>query len=1126
MKTLKCYIGKKIQFTSNFIAALISIATISFLSCTSGNKKPADSTGPVFKKISSSQSGITFRNIVEENYEKNFFDKFAYVYNGGGVAIGDFNNDGLQDIYFTGNDVLNKLYINEGNFKFKDITQSAGVDGGKGWDNGVTVVDINNDGWQDIYICKGGFGETELERTNLLYINQGDLTFKEQAKEYGLDEKGFSMHAAFFDMDNDNDLDVYITNRPDSFFLGLSKMVSGKRNPPDVARDKLYRNDNNKFTETGKKAGITNNFGYALAVVIADLNEDGYQDIFVSNDYADNDYMYINQKNGTFIDEIKKTTNHISLFSMGADIADINNDGLEDIFVTEMLPENYKRSKVSMPRMDVQGFYAIVDSGFQKQYMHNALHLNQGNMFFSDVSQMAGVSKTEWSWSTLISDFDNDGQRDIFVANGYRRDVFDGDIDQKLRQHMQASASKYATTEEYFSKGFKDFIELYDPIKVRNYLFKNKGDLKFENVSETWGFTDSTFSNGAAVADFDNDGDLDLVINNLDEEALMYENLTNKKNNYLRIKLDGLEKNKDGIGAKISLYYDGKMQQFFQQKTVRGYLSSNEPIVHFGLGKTEKIDSIVIVWPDTKENVLRDIPVNQVVNVNYREAVQQTINRRPVFLPLFTESTYQLLSQPFLHKENEYDEYIDQVLLPHEFSKNGPFISTGDVNGDAEEDFYIGGAKNQSGSLYLQLHGKFIRKEIPAFSEDKRYEDMGTLFFDADNDGDLDLYVVSGGSEFNEGSEMYQDRLYLNDGKGNFTKSDKLPPTASSGSCIAAFDFDGDGDIDIFRGGEVVAHKYPQAPQSYLLLNENGKFIDKTITICSDLDRIGMVKSAVWVDLNGDRKSELIIAGEWMPVKVFEYANGKMKDVSSAYGFQNTEGWWNKLIADDIDGDGDIDIIAGNLGENYKFSASKEKPFEVYAKDFDNNGTNDIFLAKHLNGIMVPIRGRECTSQQCPMIAQRFATYLSFAESDLKGILGKDMENALHYKAHLFSSVILLNDNGKFSFKKLPSEAQLSTLNGIIVDDFDGDGKKDLLIAGNKFDIEVETTPADASPGFFLKGSGDGNFKSYKPLESGFFVPYNVKDIQLIKTRSGQAILVSSNNDILRVFEMKNKKAG
>jgi len=1105
-----------------FISPLFIVTTIVFFTTLSGcknNKKDGEAVSPVFKKVTSAESGISFSNDVDENYIKNYFDTFAYVYNGAGVATGDFNNDGLVDIYFTGNEVPNKLYLNEGGMKFKDITGSAGVDGGKGWKNGVTLVDINNDGFLDIYICKGGSTkDSASDRRNVLYVNQGNLTFKEEAKDYGLDFDGYSIHAAFFDMDNDNDLDMYLTTRPDSFYLGLSKMVMGKKNGPDKYQDQLYRNDDGKFKEIGKQAGINHSFGYALAVVTADLNNDGWEDIYVSNDYADNDYMFINQKNGTFKDEIKSRTNHNSLFSMGADIADLNNDGFEDVLVMEMLSEDYKRSKVSMPRMDVEGFRAIVDSGFEKQYMHNVLHLNQGNGFFSDVSQIAGIPKTEWSWSTLAEDFDNDGYRDIFVANGYRRDLFDGDIQQKQDLYVKANMNKYKSSDEMFTKGFKEYMEIYNPIKVRNYLFRNKGGMQFENVSEAWGFKDSTFSNGAAVADFNNDGKLDLVINNLDGQADLYENVSDSKNNYVRFKLEGPQKNPDGIGAKISLYYDGKLQQFFQQKLVRGYLSSNEPIVHFGLDKKKLIDSAVIVWQDGKSESLKNIAANQVVKLQYKNA-KDGIDHQPVYNPLFKESSGQLLSTPFVHKENKINEYADQVLLPHEFSRDGPFIATGDVNGDGTADFYIGGAKDQAGSLYLQQNGKFIKKTVAAFEADKKYEDMGTLLFDADGDGDLDLYVVSGGSEFPEGSDMYQDRLYLNDGKGNFTKSNNLPATTSSGSCIAAFDFDGDGDIDIFRGGEVVAHKYPQPPQSYLFVNDKGKFTDKTNELNPAISRTGMVKSAVWADLNGDKKPELVIAGEWMPIKVFEYASGKMKDVSLQYGFENTEGWWDKLVATDIDGDGDMDLVAGNLGENYKFQASIKKPFEVYAKDFDGNGTNDIFLAKHLNDIMVPIRGRECTSQQCPMIAKKFPTYLSFAETDLSGILGQEeLKSALHYQAHLFSTVIFVNDKGKFTQKKLPMEAQLSTVNGIIVKDFDGDGKLDILIAGNKFDVEVETTPADASPGVFLRGLGNLEFKSFKPMESGFFVPYNVKDIQPLKINNQWGVLVSSNNDQLRIF--------
>ncbi len=1101
------------------LKSLIILCLFIMAGCSDGNKGAGEKETEVFKRISSDQSGITFVNNVEENFEKNFFDKFAYVYNGAGVAVGDINNDGLQDIYFAGNEVPNKLYLNQGDMKFKDITVSAGVDGGKGWDNGVTMVDINADGWLDIYVCKGGFQDSDDERRNLLYVNQGDLTFKEEAAAYGLDEDGYSMHAVFFDMDNDQDLDAYVTNRPDSFYLGLSQMVAGKRNPPEKCRDKLFRNDNGKFTEIGKQAGIGQNYGYALAVLTADLNNDGWQDIYVSNDYADGDYMYINQQDGTFKDEIGKATNHLSLFSMGADIADINNDGYEDIMVMEMLPEDYKRSKVSMPRMDVQGFWAVVDSGFHRQYMHNVLQLNQGNMFFSDISQMANVSKSEWSWSTLAADFDNDGDRDIFVANGYPRDVFDGDIQKKMDAFFNANRSKYASAEDFFSRGFKEFINLYNPIKVRNYLFKNDGDLQFHNVAEAWGLRDVSYTNGTAMADLDNDGDLDLVMNNLYDEAFLYENTEDKKNNYIRLKLEGPEKNRNGIGAKVRIYY-GDHAQFFEQKTVRGYLSSNEPIVHFGLGNVNKLDSIKVEWLGGKVNVLKDIAANQVMTVKYEEAITPQPSGSPRSL-LFTEQTGQVFPQEFKHIENLYNEYADQVLLPHEFARSGPFLATGDVNNDGTEDVYVGGAAGQAGTLFLQENGRLVKANMDAFTGDSLYEDMGSVFFDCDGDGDLDLYVVSGGSEFPEGAALYQDRLYLNDGNGKFERSD-LPVTISSGSCVSVYDFDGDGDLDIFRGGQVVPHAYPYPPRSYLLVNDGGKFTDKTGELCPALVKPGMINSAVWTDLDQDKKPELVIAGEWTPIKIFEYDNGKFIDATADFGLKNTEGWWNKLVADDIDGDGDVDLVAGNLGENYKFKASPEKPFEVYAKDFDHNGTNDIFLAKHLEDRMVPIRGRECTSQQCPMIATKFPTFLSFAESDLKGILGDEMETALHYKAYQFATVLLVNDNGKLTMQKLPVEAQLSTVNGIIVKDFDQDGKKDILLAGNKFDVEVETTPADASPGLFLKATGDNHFKSFKPVESGFFAPYNVKDLRLITLGPTWGVLVSSNNDTLRLYSSAN----
>ncbi|MBK5279467.1 MAG: VCBS repeat-containing protein [Bacteroidia bacterium] len=1105
------------------LSMLNKLFLLSLILSACSERKPVESNSvvtepPVFKRVLSSHSGVTFANIVDENIN-NYFDLFAYVYNGGGVGIGDINNDGLSDLYFTGNEIPNKLYLNQGNLKFKDITESAGVAGNGKWNNGITMIDINEDGLLDIYVCKGGYHDNVEQRKNLLFINQGDLTFKEQAKEFGLDESGYSIHASFFDMDNDNDLDLYVTNRPDSFDLSLTEMVRQKKLSPAISRDKLFLNEEGKFRDIGIKAGIVNNFGYALSVVTSDLNNDGFIDIFVANDFAEGDYMYINQKNGTFKEKIKEATNHISMYSMGTDIADINNDGMEDIFVSEMLPEDYKRSKVSMPSMDSEGFYAIVNGGMHKQYMHNALHLNQGNLFFSEISQMAGVAKTEWSWSCLLSDFDNDGQRDIFVANGYKRDVFDGDAEKKLAAFVRANMNKYASPNEMLVKGFKEFINVYDPIKVKNYLFKNKGDLQFENVSDTWGFEETSFSNGAAVGDLDNDGDLDLIVNNLDDEAFIYENTAEGRNNYFKVKLIGPKGNADGLGAKVTLYYDGKLQ-YFENKTVRGYLSSNEPVIHFGLGKNSVVDSIKVVWNDGLTSLLKETEVNQTIQVRYSEALRKKTS--PEVPKLFRESTSDLLSDSFLHRENEVNEYKDQLLIPHMFSRSGPFISSGDINKDGEDDFYIGGAAGQAGILYLQRNGKMLKISTPAFDQDKNFEDMGSSLFDVDNDGDIDLYVVSGGSEFPEGSPQYVDRVYLNDGKGNFTKAD-LINTKSSGSCVVPYDIDGDGDLDLFRGGQVVAGNYPKSPKNYILINNRGKFVDQTDKVAPGLSEVGMVTSALWVDLNGDKKSELVVVGEWMPIKIYESRQGKLINVSDEYGVENTEGWWNRVVADDLDGDGDLDLIVGNLGENYKFKASHEKPFQVFAKDFDNNGTNDIFLARYYHDtLLVPIRGRECTSQQLPKIAQKFPTYLSFASSDLPTILGSDIENAIHYKAHLFSSVILINEKGKFVIKKLPAEAQLSAINGIIVHDFDNDGVKDILLGGNKFDVEVETTPADASPGLLLKGMGDLNFSCLKPYESGFFVPYNVKDVQMIKVDNKWTVLVSVNNERLRTFSVTN----
>jgi enediyne biosynthesis protein E4 len=1100
------------------IRVVIILFTAFFLfKCESRDEKNVPADMPLFIKVPSDQSGIFFKNEIEEKFD-NYFVFFPYIYNGGGVAVGDINNDGLIDIYFTSNEQNNKLYLNKGDFKFEDITKSAGVAGKKGWDNGVVMADVNADGYLDIYISRGGWQDTDEERKNLLYINNGDLTFTEKAAEYGLDDMAYSIHASFFDMDNDNDLDVYIINRPDSFYLPLSTMAANRHIPNDYFRDKLYRNDGGVFKEIGKEAGITENFGYSLGVITADFNLDGYKDIFVSNDYSERDFLFINNGDGTFTDRMEAATNHLSLASMGADMADINNDGLEDLIVLEMQPEDYRRAKTSMPPMDQEGYDAILQAGMYKQYLHNVLHLNMGNLFFSEIGYYAGITNTDWSWGCLASDYDNDGYRDLFIANGFRRDVMHGDIQLKIREFINMNRHRFNSAMDMFNNGFDEFINLYEGIKLKNYLFKNNGDLTFTDVSGEWGFTELSYSNGAAIADFDNDGDLDIVVNNLGAEAFLFEN-TQKNNNYIQVELAGPELNPSGLGAYISIYYDGGFQ-FYENKTVRGYLSSSTPIPHFGLGKIDIIDSLKVRWTDGHENKVANIAVNQRIKIPYTESEPA---RGPILKKLsqkqsIKESTRSSLTPVFLHRENDFNDYKDQKLLPHQFSRSGPFISVGDFNGDGLDDFYIGGAKGQAGSLYQQRNQKFIKVASSSILADKDYEDMGSVFFDVDGDGDLDLYVVSGGSEYAEGHEMYQDRLYLNDGTGKFTKT-SVPKTISSGSCVISADFDQDGDMDLFVGGQVMGGLYPHPPRSYILVNEGGKLVDKTEEIAPDISRIGMVNSGVFADINNNGRPELIIVGEWMPIKVFEYSENKFRDISLSASLDYTNGWWNKVIAADLDNDGDLDLIVGNLGENYKFKASLKYPFHVFANDYDRNGTNDIFLAYYHGDRLKPVRGKEILTQQFPYMNILFPTFNDFARADMSDILGAIPPSSIHLQAYQFSSIILINEGGKFTTRKLPLHAQFSTLNGIVVKDINEDGMKDLMIGGNKFDVEVETTPADASPGFVLLGLGNFEYKVQMPYESGFFIPYNVKDLQLINSGDKWSVLVSSNNDSLRVFE-------
>ncbi|WP_276167054.1 VCBS repeat-containing protein [Zobellia alginiliquefaciens] len=1070
---------------------------------------------PLFKLVHPDSSGVTFMNHVEENL-KNYVVHFNYVYNGGGVAIGDINNDGLSDIYFSANEQSNKLYLNKGDFKFEDITESAGVSGGGGWHTGINMIDVNHDGFMDIYICRGGYKDTDEERKNLLFINDGNMKFSEQAKEYGLADTGYSVQAVFFDMDNDNDLDMYLTNRPELFFQTPDEINKGERENNNLYRDKLFLNENNKFKEIGLQAGIVNNYGYGLGVSTLDANNDGLTDIYVTNDYEQSDYLYINQGKNKFKESIKEYTNHTSFYSMGVDVVDFNNDGFEDILALDMVSENYIRSKTTMASMNLEKYREIMERGYHSQYMHNMLHLNEGNGFYSEIGQLAGIAKTDWSWSCLGSDFDNDGYRDIFITNGYRRDVTDKDATKRFFNYINSNAIKQNSDEQ----NLKNILNLYPTTKLTNYIFQNNTDLTFNKKVVDWGLDQKSFSNGAATVDLDNDGDLDLVVNNLEDTAFVFENKLDeqKSNKYLKIGLKGPKKNPNGIGAQIELKYNNQIQ-YHDFKVTRGYLSSVEPLVHFGLGDVGVVDQIKITWPDKKVNTIKDVKANQLVQVSYSEATKQ-IDEQINDPILFAESTKDIQSN-FRHKENDFDDYKYQILLPHEMSKLGPFVTVGDVDADGLEDFYVGGAKGQSGVIYTQdSRGKFRPLKNSTFNLDKESEDMGATFFDVDGDGDKDLYVVSGGSESKIDSEFYQDRLYLNNGKGIFSKTQNLPRIVTSGSCVITHDFDGDGDLDLFVGGRQMPGKYPSSADSHWLRNDNGILKDVTESDAPDLKDLGMVTSAVWANVDDDDAKELIVVGEWMPITIFKVVNNKLKNVSERFNLGKTNGWWNKVVASDYDKDGDVDLILGNLGENYKFTASKDKPFYVFANDFDSNGTNDIFLAKKLKNSLVPIRGKECSSQQIPGLNKKFKTYEGFANADLPTILGEKITDATRYEAQIFSSVILENTNQGLQINKLPVEAQFSTVNGIVCNDFDGDGVQEILLGGNKFEVEIETTRADASPGFLFKNNSQNEFRALSPAQSGFFIPYSVKDIQQIKISNGQVgILVTTNDDVLRLFK-------
>ncbi len=1115
----------RVSFTSGLSASAFFLTFIILLcnSCTnpSGNSEGQD---PLFSLLPSKTTHIDFKNVLEENiYNDDNILSYYHFSNGAGVAVGDVNNDGLPDVFFTGNQVSNKLFLNKGNFQFEDITDNAGINEHKRWATGVTMADVNGDGWLDIYICQSGAGGNPAHRQNLLFINNGatggSVTFSEKAAEYGLNDGNESTQAAFFDYDKDGDLDCFVMNESKYVHVVYAVVFEALKDKNNLmeASSNLFRNDNGKFVNVTEDAGMLR-YGFGLGLSISDLNEDGWPDIYQANDYSVPDFIYINNGDGTFTDKTKEMTRHIEFSGMGCDIADINNDGLFDIAVLDMPPNDHVRNNTIMDIMDAEAFHYYVDKlGYPVQYMFNSLQLNNGNGTYSNIAGLAGVLRTDWSWAALLADFDQDGYKDYFVTNGFRRYAMDGDF-------MRAMANKRKAHNGTVPNEFrKDLYEMMPEIKLSNVAYHNNQDLTFTDSAASWGLGQLAYSYGAAYADLDLDGDLDLVVNNIDDEAFVYRNNASEQHrgNFLVVKLKG----KLTACSKVTIHYGNALQSGELMNT-RGYISSVEELVHFGLGQVEMVDSLEVVWPDGRISKLQNVAANQALVIDESSAVPFEKPLVPPVQPLFNRVDPQTLGVAFTHKENVFDDFIKEKLLPHKQSKLGPKIGVADVNSDGLEDFFIGGAAFQSGVLFLQnTNAEFNKAEAQPWQIDAFCEDMEPLFFDADNNGFPDLYLTSGGGgEFRDNDANLQDRLYVSPGDGQYFKvKNALAEMLQSTNCAKAADFDHDGDLDLFVGGAAVSGRYPYPCRSYILKNENYKFLDVTGQAAPALVSPGIVKDALWTDLNSDTWPDLVVLGEWMSIRIFLNENGVLIDASEQYGTAAITGWWQSLAAADVDGDGDQDLIAGNVGRNTKFEASAAQPFHVFANDFDKNGTTDVVLANYYKGKLVPIKGLEYSVMQMPSLERKLMSYRDFANASLEEIYGKkDLKESLHLQATTFESIILLNEGGSFTPKPLPIEAQFAPINGIIPYDFDSDGKMDLLVAGNMYDTDVEIPRYDAGNGLILKGVGDGSFLPLTIHQSGFFAPGNVKDIKLLSLASGcdHLVLVSNNDGPLEVFRL------
>ena len=1086
---------------------------------------------PVFKLLSPKQTGVTFANTIVTDDSLNVLSD-VYVYNGAGVGIGDIDNDGLPDIFLAGNTVSSRLYLNKGHMRFEDITAHAGVATNR-WVTGVTMVDINNDGFLDIYLSVSGPGWSKPEdRKNLLFINNGDRTFTESAEKYGIADTNFTTQSVFLDYNGDGCLDLFLLNNSPRDFSrnDVATNPSGMRGKTPGSLNQLYRNNcNGTFTNVSMEAGILQDAGYGLGVVVADLNGDGWPDIYVSNDGAPNDVLYINNGNGTFTNKASRWLKHTSFAGMGVDIADFNNDGRPDILQVDMMPADPSARK----RMSGFATYGrVLDSrsrGLRDDYDINSLQLNNGvtshgDVIFSEIARMAGVSATDWSWSALFADFDNDGYKDIFIGSGYPKAV--NDLDYEI---VAGAALRRGDTREA-RRLLKDVYAYHVP----SHVFRNNGDLTFADKSLEWGMNVPAFSYGAAYADLDNSGRLDLVVNNIDGPAFIYQNVLpiDDDHHYLRIKLDGKSPNTRGVGSTLIVTAGGQRQHVYFTP-VRGYMSSMDDPVHFGLGRARRVDSLQVVWPSGRAQVLTNLVSDQMIVVH--EASATETRRRAAGFPSAEHAFEPADARQAIGYKHQASTRVDfdvQPLLPYMLSRQGPPVAVADVNGDGLDDVFIGGGAGVPGKLFLQRKdGTFVESTVgQPWEADKAHEDWGALFFDANGDGRPDLYVASGGYQLAPNSPLLQDRLYLNQGGGRFVRAPRaLPPMLTSKAVVRAGDFFGHGRLDLFVGGRLTPRNYPAPTRSFLLRNDGDHFTDVTAEVAPELMHPGgMITDAAWVDFDGDGRLDLITVGEWMPIQFFRHEGNRLRDVTKSTHLPPMRGWWSSIAVGDFDNDGRPDLVVGNLGLNYTYTTSNASRFGVYAAAFNGSQTTDIILTQESNGTEFPVAGLASLGRAMYSLPVKFPSYGSFAKASVNQMFtAAQLTQALHYQTDTFASVYLHNEGGGiFSSVALPNAAQIAPIKGIIADDVDGDGHLDLIVAGNLYETEPNTPRADAGNGLWLKGDGRGHFSAVPPFESGFLTPLNVAGLALIKTAAGKAVLVANTGDSLQTFTIRKRQHG